>query len=251
MSYQGNLAREVNDVLANASEQEQAPTRFSSPEIRSEIARRGVETRRRRRGIEHALQIRVAAWLHVALKDAPSVYWTSIDPGFTSARAAHFRKLRGVKGGFPDLLLLKDRKAFMIELKAPGGAVSKPQKALFELMKAVGCPTAVCYSGEEVEKALRRWRFPVAVPFGWYPSPVTMHSRNWRRLTIHRSQSQAARDAWRRRKAEAPIDPEELRRELAFTPPEPDMTDAEWEAMLRAGKGPQSDTPRRRESSTR
>lgn len=69
-------------------------------------------------------------------------------------------KAKGVKKGFPDIILFYKSKAFCIELKSKTGTLSVEQKIMhFELDK-VGVPTIVAKDIPTILKALERWEIP-------------------------------------------------------------------------------------------
>ncbi|MGH7070699.1 MAG: VRR-NUC domain-containing protein [Acetobacteraceae bacterium] len=125
------------------------------------------------------MQGAIACWLHVALAEAPGVWWSSLDLGMTSSRKAFFRKWRGCKSGTPDMLFFKRGRPYWIELKgSPKSRPSKAQKLVFEALGAAGCRWAVCRSGEEVETVLRRWRFSLSYHFSEdFPIPDEVKSK--------------------------------------------------------------------------
>lgn len=60
----------------------------------------------------------------------------------------------GVPKGFSDLIALKDGRALFIEVKIPGGKVSKEQLNFIEQMKKRGFVAGVVYSFDDVKKLL-------------------------------------------------------------------------------------------------
>lgn len=110
---------------------------------------------------EHRLQQAAAAFLSAVLpRDA---YWTSVDAGqgAMNIRAAQMRKARGVKAGFPDVLVCFRGWMFCIELKASKGRVSEVQEVAHHQIREAGGQVSVCRSIEEVERALRHWGIPL------------------------------------------------------------------------------------------
>ena len=66
-----------------------------------------------------------------------------------------FRKLpRGVKRGFPDILVIRKGKCIGIEVKAPSGRQSEHQKAIEKQFKKNEAEYYVVRSVEEVKKIL-------------------------------------------------------------------------------------------------
>lgn len=106
---------------------------------------------------EAALHRAVAEYLGWVLQ--PPVIWTSLDAGAgkMSIKTAQQRKLRGVKRGWPDILVIAPGPNVLgIELKRPGsGARQSPEQA--EIQEAFfGCKAwyCLCTSVESVGKAL-------------------------------------------------------------------------------------------------
>ncbi|MGH7121366.1 MAG: VRR-NUC domain-containing protein [Acetobacteraceae bacterium] len=137
-----------------------------------------------RKSAEYKMQGAIACWLYVALPPESGAWWSSIDLGMTSSRAAFFRKWRGCKSGTPDMLFIRRRRPYWVELKSPEtkGRPSKAQRRVFAALAAAGCRWAVCRSGGEVETVLRRWRFPLSCRYSeHFPIPDEVKSKPWRR----------------------------------------------------------------------
>lgn len=122
---------------------------------------------KRRANPEHRLQVAVANYLAVALK--PPTIWTSLDAGAgkMSPITAAMRKARGVKPGWPDVLIIHPgRMPHMatvvgIELKATAGRMSKAQATIAGAMSGAGCEYFLCRSIEGVAKALEMAGIPL------------------------------------------------------------------------------------------
>lgn len=106
----------------------------------------------------------VAEYLAVVLQ--PPVIWTTLDAGAGKmrARTARQRKNRGVKAGWPDILVIAPGPNVLgIELKRPGsGGRQSPEQA--EVERAFfGCKAwyVLCSSVESVRKALDFIRVPM------------------------------------------------------------------------------------------
>lgn len=122
--------------------------------------------RRPRAEPEHDLQVLVAAFLEVALADGP--LWSSIDAGqgLMSGRSAGRRKARGVKPGWPDILVVDGvpgavRLLLGIELKAGRGVPSAEQVAVRAAFLARGGVYEVARSLLEVDAILVRHGIPL------------------------------------------------------------------------------------------
>lgn len=115
---------------------------------------------KRRANPEHRLQIAVANYLSVALK--PPTIWTSLDAGAgkMSPITAALRKARGVKAGWPDVLVIHPGRmphmaiVLGIELKAGKGRMSGAQKEMAVAMYNAGCSYVTCRSIQEIAKIL-------------------------------------------------------------------------------------------------
>jgi hypothetical protein len=110
---------------------------------------------------EAALQRAVAVYLADVLP--PDAYWTAVDAGQGKMDmvAAAIRKSRGVKAGFPDVLVIFRGMAFGVELKAPQGRTQDVQHATHAAMRQAGAQVSVCRSVADVERALMHWMIPL------------------------------------------------------------------------------------------
>jgi hypothetical protein len=100
---------------------------------------------------EWALQRAAAAFLSKALP--LTAYFTSIDVGRSkSANEGQLRKLRGVRAGIPDMLIVHDNTTTWIELKA-GASLSPDQKTTRDALVANGHRWYLARSVEDVEFA--------------------------------------------------------------------------------------------------
>lgn len=123
--------------------------------------------RKRRAAPEHALQAQVVRFFEAALR-APTV-WTGLDAGagkMTKA-AAGMRKARGVKAGWPDLLVMhpapegKGTLVVGIELKAPKGSISIAQAEMLNAFFKAGAWYVTAKSLDAVVKALEFCKVPL------------------------------------------------------------------------------------------
>lgn len=125
---------------------------------------------------EQDLHEQVARVLDLELS-AP-VAWTTFPAGSVPLPAQYAVKLTrmGLKPGWPDILVLHQQ-LFGIELKRPGGVLSRTrmvrtklgalrqiegQADVFPRLVAAGMKIAVCHSVDEVLAALDAWRIPRA-----------------------------------------------------------------------------------------
>lgn len=110
---------------------------------------------------EAALQRAVAVYLADVLPH--DAYWTAVDAGQGKMDmvAAAIRKSRGVKAGFPDVLVIYRGLVFGVELKAPAGRTQDVQHATHAAMRQAGAQVSVCRSVADVERALMHWMIPL------------------------------------------------------------------------------------------
>lgn len=112
---------------------------------------------------ESALQCKVREFLDRVIV-APSI-WTSIDAGAGKMRkrTAKQRKNRGVKRGWPDILILAPGPVLLaIELKDAKGDQSDEQVVVEKAFKTCRAFYFVCRSVEEVQRAIAFSKIPVA-----------------------------------------------------------------------------------------
>jgi hypothetical protein len=118
---------------------------------------------------EHQLHRQVAAYLAAALR--PPTAWTSIDAGAGKLTrfSATSAKARGVKAGWPDILVIHPQPIGCglgcilvgIELKIRKGRLSAEQLEVHSSLTMAGARVAVCRSVEDVEALLIRNGVPL------------------------------------------------------------------------------------------
>lgn len=125
---------------------------------------------------EADIQASVAKALDTLL--LPPAQWTTFPAGHVQLpKAAAARLARvGLKRGWPDVLVLHDGTLHGIELKRPGGRLSKTrtirtkrgalrvldgQQDTFPRLEAAGMKIAVCSTVEAVLRALEGWGVPL------------------------------------------------------------------------------------------
>jgi hypothetical protein len=59
--------------------------------------------------------------------------------------------------GIPDVLFLRDGRAYFVEFKRPGEKPTKLQEHRMRELEVIGCPTAVCTSAGQVREFLGRF----------------------------------------------------------------------------------------------
>ncbi len=114
---------------------------------------------------EDDLHMAVAQFLDLALPHDAA--WTTVEHGGKRSKRESGRlKAKGVKPGWPDILIVYGQRAYTIELKAPGGRLNKNQKIRHPIIRNAGVPVAVCRRIEEVEGTLRGWGLPLKATTG-------------------------------------------------------------------------------------
>jgi len=104
---------------------------------------------------EAQLQVAVARYLDAVLR--PPVLWTSIDAGAGKMRprTANQRKRRGVKKGWPDILIMAPGPSVMgLELKTSKGTLLPEQIAMEQAFFNCKAWFVTCRSVNDVERAL-------------------------------------------------------------------------------------------------
>ena len=103
----------------------------------------------------------VAELLDVALL-APAV-WTTFPAGWGRLPRATSGRLRGagLKAGFPDILIFYNGRCIGIELKAPGGKLSKAQIEMFPRLEMAGVDVYISDNIADVLGILRQENLPV------------------------------------------------------------------------------------------
>jgi hypothetical protein len=115
---------------------------------------------------ETALQIVAAQFLDYALPE--EAIWTAMDAGLTKLTPAQadLQKRKGVKKGWPDLLVMYRGKLHGIELKAPKGRVSPEQHRIGAALIDQGGHWCVAKSIADIEENLHEWGIPLRATNG-------------------------------------------------------------------------------------
>lgn len=109
---------------------------------------------------EHKLQIALNAFLRLALP--ADAFLTSIDHARKqSAEAGMFQKMRGIRAGIPDMVIVYRGVAHWLEIKTDMGVVSPAQKIVHEEIVRAGGRVAVVHSVTDVESVCRYWGIPL------------------------------------------------------------------------------------------
>ena len=109
---------------------------------------------------EHEVQKAVARYLDLV----NIMYFAIPNGGNRNVITATKLKSEGVQKGIPDICLLKDGRAYFLEIKKPKtdkpkGYLSKDQKAMIERINEAGCDVAVIHSVGELVEMLNKWEF--------------------------------------------------------------------------------------------
>lgn len=86
--------------------------------------------------------------------------------GLRSRAEAAIMKGLGVRAGVHDLILLWDRRAFLMEVKAPAGRLSEAQVITHEHIERTGCPGAVVRGLSDAIAFLRECGIPLNLKEG-------------------------------------------------------------------------------------
>ena len=92
----------------------------------------------------------------------PPAFWSTFPAGWGIMHPATAGRLKGsgLKAGFPDLFIIFNGRITGIELKAPGGLLTKVQRDMHERLRSAGMMTYVCHSVEEVMETLDKASLP-------------------------------------------------------------------------------------------
>ena len=106
---------------------------------------------------ELSLHTSVARYLRLVLGD--KFFWTTIPAGGGGLVRGKQLKAKGYIAGVPDILLVKESRAYWIEIKVGKGTLSANQKTLLPILERHGMPTAICHDVYDVEGVLKKWGF--------------------------------------------------------------------------------------------
>ena len=79
----------------------------------------------------------------------------------------------GVRGGFPDIIVLHRGMAFLIELKSRTGRPSPKQSEVMAQLERAGCPVGMARTVSQVAELLEKWNVPLRMNLREYAG----HSR--------------------------------------------------------------------------
>jgi len=127
-----------------------------------------VRQRRKYRHTEWSLQIQVTKLLAQYLPD--NVFWSALSNAPRTALAGYLARLRGVRSGLTDIIVVYDGRAIWLELKSPAGVASKVQRQVCAELRAAGADWYLARSAEAALVALRLSNVPFRHP--WTPPPL-------------------------------------------------------------------------------
>ena len=107
---------------------------------------------------ERQIQIRCVSWFRQRYPEASGVFFSVPNGGARNAWTAKNLRDEGALSGVADLILLVPRHGYaslLIEMKKPGGRVSKSQEAFKRAAKEFKNLYVVCYSVEEFQAVVR------------------------------------------------------------------------------------------------
>ena len=127
-----------------------------------------VRQRRKYRHTEWSLQIQVTKLLAQYLPD--NVFWSALSNAPRTALAGYLARLRGVRSGLTDIIVVYDGRVIWVEMKSPAGVASKVQRQVCAELRAAGADWYLARSAEAALVALRLSNVPFRHP--WTPPPL-------------------------------------------------------------------------------
>jgi hypothetical protein len=117
------------------------------------------EVRPRDRNAEARIQAAIVEWVRTV---APQlIVFHPANGGFRTKAEAARMKWIGVLAGIPDLVLLgRDGKTWLIEVKADGGTLSADQIVIRDRCTALRIPHCIARSIDDVRVAFQIWEIP-------------------------------------------------------------------------------------------
>jgi hypothetical protein len=102
--------------------------------------------------------IQRAVFEHLALRSAPGIFaFHPANGGARSPIEAAILKGLGVRAGVPDVIAIKDGRAYALELKPSGGRLTAAQNAAHAALRAVGATVVTCFALDDAVAQLERW----------------------------------------------------------------------------------------------
>lgn len=112
---------------------------------------------------EYAIHKQISDFLAFAL--TPESYYTTVEnsnlQGGTAGMIKQARnRERGVKAGFPDIIIIHRGQICCLEVKRPGKGATDTQSVEHKKLKEAGAQVEVVYDVDEVRKLLKIWQIP-------------------------------------------------------------------------------------------
>jgi VRR-NUC domain len=102
--------------------------------------------------------IQRAVFEHLAWRRAPGVFaFHPANGGWRSRTEAAILRGLGVVAGVPDVILVRNGKAYALELKAPGGRLSDAQRQAHDALRAAGAEVATAVGLDDAVAQLEGW----------------------------------------------------------------------------------------------
>jgi hypothetical protein len=142
--------------------------------FRSDVEQRlAAVTRRPEQAIQRAV------FAHLAARSAPGVFAFHVPNGGLRSRVeASIMKGLGVRAGVPDIIAVKDGRAYGLELKAPGARLTAVQRDTHVQLSEAGATVAVAYSLDNALAHLEAWALlRGSVDHGWPGNAITASGR--------------------------------------------------------------------------
>jgi VRR-NUC domain len=124
--------------------------------------------RRKYRHTEFSEQVRLTKLLTQYLPD--NVFWSALSNAPRTALAGYLARLRGVRSGLTDIIVVYDGRVIWVEMKSPAGVASKVQRQVCAELQAAGADWYLARSAEAALAALRLSNVPFRHP--WTPPPL-------------------------------------------------------------------------------
>jgi hypothetical protein len=104
-------------------------------------------------------QIQRAVFQHLAARAAPGVFaFHPANGGYRRPIEAKILSGLGVKAGVPDIVVIKDGRAYFLEIKAPGGRLSPVQEQTLIALREAGALATHCHGLDEALRLLEVWQ---------------------------------------------------------------------------------------------
>ena len=162
-----------------------------------------VRQRRKYRHTEWSEQIRLTKLLAQYLPD--NVFWSALSNAPRTALAGYLARLRGVRSGLTDLIVVYDGRVIWVEMKSPAGVASKVQRQVCAELRAAGADWYLARSAEAALVALglhvpfrHPWTTPPLEPWeGPFDGAMICSGKRLPQAPAVAAQRREAQRAWR------------------------------------------------------